>query len=78
MNEVSAERNSTTVMLRTFSGEKIKPLGIARVKVDYQGHKKHLDLFVVEKEISTMFGWSWLERFHLNWKELKNVAKVAK
>ena len=50
--------NSTTVMLRTFSGEKIKPLGIASVKVDYQGQKKHHDLFVVEKGISTLFGRS--------------------
>ena len=49
------EFSATKVMLRTFSVEKIKPLGIAKVKVDYQGQKKHLDLFVVEKRMSTLF-----------------------
>ena len=55
--------DSTKTILRTFSGEKIKPLGIAKVKVEYQGQKKHLNLFVVEKGMSTLFGRSsWLKK----------------
>ena len=70
--------NSTKTILRTFSGEKLKPLGIAKVKVEYEGQKKHLDLFVVEKGMSTLFGRSWLEKLHLNWKAVKKVMKVDK
>ncbi len=69
--------DSTKTVLRTFSGEKIKPLGIAKVKVEYQGQKKHLNLFVVEKGMSTLFGRSWLEKLQLNWKELRNVMNVG-
>ncbi len=69
--------DSTKTILRTFSGEKIKPLGIAKVKVEYQGQKKHLNLFVVEKGMSTLFGRSWLEKLQLNWKELRNVMNVG-
>ena len=36
-------------MLRTFSGAKIKPLGIAEVKLEYEGQKKHLNLSILEK-----------------------------
>ena len=45
-----------------------EPSGTAHVKVDYQNEKKHLDLFAVEKGISTLFGLSWLEGFILNGK----------
>ena len=68
--------NSTKTILQTFSGEKIKPLGIAKVKVEYQGQKKHLNLFVVEKGMSTLFGRSWSEKLPLNWKEPRKVVKV--
>ena len=68
--------NSTKTILRTFSGEKIKPLGIAKVKVEYQGQKKHLNLFVVDKGMSTLLGRSWSEKLPLNWKEPRKVVKV--
>ena len=68
--------NSTKTILQTFSGETIKPLGIAKVKVEYQGQKKHVNLFVVEKGMSTLFGRSWLEKLSLNWKEPRKVVKV--
>ena len=32
--------NSTKTILQTFSGEKIKPLGVAKVKFEYQVKRK--------------------------------------
>ena len=52
-------------------------MGIARVKVEYQGQKKHLNLFVIEKGMSTLFGQSWLEKLQYNWRELRKVMKVG-
>ena len=69
-------QDSTKTILRTFSGE-IKPMGIARVKVEYQGQRKHLNLFVVEKVMLTLFGRSWLEKLQFNWKGLRKVMKVG-
>ena len=50
---------------------------IAKVKVEYQGQRKHLNLFVGEKGMSTLFGRSWLEKLQFNWNELKNVMNVG-
>ncbi|CAC5379592.1 unnamed protein product [Mytilus coruscus] len=42
--------DSTDVILKTFSGEKFKPLGVTAVNVNYNDQSEVLSLYVVQKE----------------------------
>ena len=65
--------DSTSVTLKTYSGEKIIPEGVMHVKVQYNNISANLDLYVVRKEGPPMFGREWLHHFQLNWKEIKSL-----
>lgn len=65
--------SSTQVYLRTFSGEKLKPTGIAHVKVDYEGQCKDLKLYIVPKGGTSLFGRNWLGEITLNWRAIKAI-----
>jgi hypothetical protein len=64
--------DSTSVTLKTYSGEKIIPEGVMHVKVQYNNISANLDLYVVRKEGPPLFGREWLHHFQLNWKD-KNL-----
>ena len=64
----------TTVRLRTYTGEKIVPVGVITMKVQHNGQAKKLDLFVVEKGYSPLFGRDWLRMLQLDWKEIAHIA----
>lgn len=68
----------TDVALRTYSGEEIKPLGYADVKVEYEDEIHNLPLYVVPKGGRALFGRDWLRTIKLNWKEIKDVNIVDK
>ena len=63
----------TNVVLSTYTGETVRPLGEVLVKVEYSGTQKTLPLIVVKEGTSALFGRNWLMEFKLNW---KNVFKV--
>jgi len=48
--------SSTPILLRTYSGEKIKPEGVAKVNEGYNDQSKMLDLYVVNRGGATLFG----------------------
>ena len=48
--------SKTSVVLKTYSDEKIIPAGVLRVKVEHQNQKKNLDLYVVTTEGPPLFG----------------------
>lgn len=62
---------STSVTLKTYSGEKVVPLGVFEVEVDYEGQTAKLNLYVVEKGGPALFGRDWLQKIQLNWKNIK-------
>ena len=54
------ELQPSTVTLKTYSGEQLKVLGQAQVKVIYKTQKVDAPLVVVAGEGPTLFGRNWL------------------
>jgi hypothetical protein len=65
--------DSTSVTLKTYSGEKMIPEGVMHVNVQYNNQSSNLDLYVVRKGGPPLFGREWLHHFQLNWKEIKSL-----
>ena len=61
----------TSLKLRTYTGESVKPMGFCHVTVQYQGQSKKLPIYVVKNEGPTLFGREWLESIHLDWPLLR-------
>ena len=61
----------TSLKLRTYTGESVKPLGFCYVTVQCQGQSKELPIYVVKNEGPTLFGREWLKSIHLDWPLLR-------
>ena len=64
----------TSVVLRTYTGEKVKPIGMAKVIVEHNNQKRHLDLYVVPQGSTPLFGRDWLRKIQLDWASIKKVT----
>ena len=64
----------TSVILKTYCGEDIFPLGIADVDVEYNGQQQKVTLFVVKNGGPALFGRQWLSKIRLDWKSIKHIA----
>ena len=60
----------TSVRLRTYTGEVVKPCGVADVRVVYEGCENSLPLIVVEGGMPTLLGRNWLQNVKLDWKAI--------
>ena len=66
--------NRSDVILKTYSGERLKVLGEISAVVEYDGQpKQQLPLIVVEGQGPTLFGRSWLAKIRLDWHDIKKV-----
>ncbi|XP_030586939.1 uncharacterized protein K02A2.6-like [Archocentrus centrarchus] len=63
----------TSVKLKTYTGERITPLGKLKVKVEYEKDKCNLELYVLKNGGVPLFGRDWLKHIHLNWKGIKSM-----
>ena len=61
----------TNNILKTYTGEGIKPAGILNVEVDYKDQHKQLTLHVLKQNGPTLLGRDWLKEIKLDWSELK-------
>lgn len=75
-NGKKPKMGETSLKLKTYTGEDIKVLGVADVKVNYQNQWNNLPLYVVSGTGPSLLGRSWLEQLKLNWAEIHNM-KVA-
>ena len=57
----------TSLKLRTYTGESVKPMEFCYVTVQYQGQSQELPIYVVKNEGPTLFGREWLESIHLDY-----------
>lgn len=64
----------TDIVLRTFSGEKLKPLGVVNVQVQCNSQKGVLPLYVVQKGGAILFGREWLRKIRLDWNSINKVS----
>ena len=73
LNKIPLE--TTSMVLKTYTGELLKIRGQVMVKVTYQGQEvNHLPLLVVEGSGPSLFGRNWLHKIQLNWGEIKRVS----
>lgn len=73
----SVKMKPSDIVLKTYTGERMKPVCVADVDVKYQKRQKNLKLYVVRKAGVTLFGRDWLKHITLNWPEIK-AFKVCK
>eukprot|EP00731_Ephydatia_muelleri_P035630 Em0143g4a len=67
--------NPAKVILRSYSGESVKVLGVT---VQYQDQKKKLNLLVVTGGGTSHLGCDWLQHLKLNWCELNHLQSAAR
>ncbi len=63
------------MILKTYTGEVVSPVGVIKVKVKLNKQKVKLPLYVVEGSAPPLFGREWLKKIRLNWHEIKSVNK---
>ena len=68
------ELQPSTVTLKTYSGEQLKVLGQAQVKVIYKTQEVDAPLVVVAGEGPTLFGRNWLQLIQLDWKDIRYMT----
>ena len=74
LNKIPLE--ATGMILKTYTGERLKIRGQVMVNVTYQGQAaKQLPLLVVEGSRPSLFGQNWLCENQLNWGEIKKFQQ---
>lgn len=68
----------TSVLLKTYTGEKVVPVGVQSVQVEYNGQKEVLDLYVLERGSAPLWGREWLRKLRLDWSALKSLHVLSK
>ncbi|XP_028656990.1 uncharacterized protein K02A2.6-like [Erpetoichthys calabaricus] len=63
----------TSVILKTYTGEKIAPIGKLKVTVVYESQRHLLDLYVLSRGGVPLFGREWLKSIQLNWQSIKEM-----
>ena len=59
----------SNVVLSTYTGETVRPLGEAHVSVEYMGSQHTLPLLVVREGTTALFGRNWLSDVKLDLEE---------
>ena len=63
----------STFRLRTYTGEELKLVGKAVVKLCFENQEEVLELLVVEGSGPSLLGRDWLSKIQLNWKEVHQI-----
>ena len=63
-----------TTILRTYTGEKIQPLGSCSVEVKYKEEGAILPLLVIKGNGPNLFGRNWLQYIRIDWKSIHMVG----
>ena len=61
---------STSLRLRTYTGELVRPVGVGQVDVVYEGQELVLPVTVVRGNVPTLLGRDWLTSLRLNWTQM--------
>ena len=57
----------SSLQLRTYTGEEVKPEGVINVTVIYQEQAKVLPLYVLKSKGPCLFGRDWMAQIRLDW-----------
>ena len=75
-NFKGVEIHDTNIRLRSFTGEVIKPVGIAEVDVETDGRSTKLPIVVTPGNTPTLFGRKWLKRIKVVWGKVFEIQCV--
>ena len=67
----------TNIILSTYTGETVRPLGEACVNVEYSGSQYSLPLLIVNEGSCTLFGRNWLVHINLDWQNLPGLNHIG-
>ena len=68
---------SSTVSLRTCTGEQREVLGSVSVQVEYKDQHECLPLLVVKGSGSSLLGRNWLQKLRLDWPEIHQLQETG-
>ena len=69
----------TKLLLKTYTGICLKPIGVANVNVQYRENSyDNLPLYIVEKGGHALFGRDWLKEIPLDWNSIKSLTAEKK
>ena len=64
----------TSVILRTYSGERIKPLGAFHVEVEYNDQHHEGKAVIVKTNGLALFGRDWLQYIRIDWSHVHRLT----
>jgi hypothetical protein len=64
------------IYLKTYTKEKVKLLGMAKIMVTVNNSSKLANIYVVDGDFGSMFGLEWLWEFKLNWQEVFSKQSI--
>ncbi|KAK9687185.1 Zinc knuckle [Popillia japonica] len=64
----------TSILLRTYTGEVIKPVGKSIVKIKYENQTTDGDIYVLNGNMDTILGRDWLAKIKINWSQLHKLT----
>ncbi|XP_061723525.1 uncharacterized protein K02A2.6-like [Cydia pomonella] len=59
------ELNKSNVVLRYYTGELVKPLGVIKQLVNYRDRKSYLNLYVIKDGITLLLGRQWIAALNI-------------
>ena len=84
MNE-NKSTSKSIIIIETYTGENISPLGSIAVKVEYEEKKRVLKELVIKGSGPSLLWQDWLKELKLNWKSIftilekdENLSKLFK
>ena len=73
----STELQPTSTVLKPYSGHRLYPKGVLRVRVAYNNQHVEGNVYVVETDGPALFGRDWLRSIRLDWHRLHHVREAA-
>ena len=68
---------TSTVHLKTYTGEKLPVLGVTDVVAEYQQQSERMQLHIVDGNSPSLFGRDWLQKIKLDWRGLHHLSGSA-
>ena len=67
----------TSVVLKTYSDERVKPLGVISVDVEYNGQHHDGKALIVKTDGPPLFGRDWLQHIRMDWSHMHRLASSS-
>ena len=68
---------STSTMLKPYAGDRLRPKGVFRAHVCYNGQEFEADTYVVDSDGPALFGRDWPQNVVFDWRSLHNIKANA-